>query len=94
MTVEWKLPWCETSEQGLLSFALLASEWAQNAKDVFDTMLFRSKQEVEADLGPSHVSLTRLVDSAVETTESIFAGLLSQLCGDQGRCGCASVVAC
>ena len=29
MTVEWKLPWCETSEQGLLSFALLASEWTR-----------------------------------------------------------------
>ena len=59
MTIESKLPWCETSEQGLLSFALLASEWTQNAKDVFDTMLFKSKQEVQADLGPSHVSLTR-----------------------------------
>ena len=56
MTVEWKLPWCETSEQGLLSFALLASEWTQNAKDVFDTMVFQCKQEVQADLH-RHTSL-------------------------------------
>ena len=27
-----KLPWCETSEQELLSFALLTLEWTQNAK--------------------------------------------------------------
>ena len=27
MTIESKLPWCETSEQGLLLFALLATEW-------------------------------------------------------------------
>ena len=45
-----KLPWCETSEQGLLSFALLASEWAQNAKDVIDPMLFKSKQKVQKGL--------------------------------------------
>ena len=56
MTIEQKLPWCETSEQGLLSFVLLASEWTQNAKDVFDTMLFQCKQEVEADLD-RHTSL-------------------------------------
>ena len=56
MTIESKLLWCETSEQGLLSFALLASEWTQNAKDVFDTMLFKSKHEVQADLD-RHTSL-------------------------------------
>ena len=43
-------------------------------------------------------AVTRLIyplfDSAVKTTESICFGLLSQSCGDQGRCGCASVVAC
>ena len=37
ITIESKLPWCETSEKVLLSFALLASEWTQNAKDVIDT---------------------------------------------------------
>ena len=37
-----KLPWCESSEEGLLSFVLLASEWTQNAKDVIDPMLFMS----------------------------------------------------
>ena len=56
MTIESKLLRCETSQQGLLSFALLASEGAQNAKDVFDTMLFKSKQEVQADLD-CHTSL-------------------------------------
>ena len=35
-----KLAWCE----------LLASEWTQNGKDVIDTMLFKSKQGVQADL--------------------------------------------
>ena len=40
MTFESKLPWCETSDQELLSFALLASDWTQYAKDVIDTMLF------------------------------------------------------
>ena len=50
---------CETSEQGLLSFALLASEWTQNAKDVIDTMLFKSKQEVQDSLD-RHVSFSRL----------------------------------
>ena len=40
----------------MLSFALLASEWTQNEKDVFDTMLFKSKQEVQADLD-RHTSL-------------------------------------
>ena len=33
-------PWCEISEQVLFSFALLASVWTLNAKDVIDTMLF------------------------------------------------------
>ena len=56
ITIESNLPWCETSEQVLLSFALLSSEWPQNAKDVFDTMLFKSKQEVQADLD-RHTSL-------------------------------------
>ena len=42
-----KLPWCETSEEGLLSFALLASEWTQNAKVIIDPMLFMSKQKVQ-----------------------------------------------
>ena len=36
LTIESKLPWCETSEQELLSFALLALEWTQNAKDAID----------------------------------------------------------
>ena len=40
MTIESKLPCCETSEQRLLSFALLASEWTQYEKNVIDTMLF------------------------------------------------------
>ena len=43
MTIESKLPWFETSEQELFSFALLASVWTQNAKDVIDTMVFKSK---------------------------------------------------
>ena len=47
-TIESEFPWCEASEQGLLSFALLASKQTQNAEDVIDTMLFRCKQEVKA----------------------------------------------
>ena len=33
-TIESEFPWCEASKQGLLSFALLASERTQNAEDV------------------------------------------------------------
>ena len=51
ITIESKLPWCKTSEQVLLSFPLLASDWTQNAKDVIDPMLFKCKREVQADLG-------------------------------------------
>ena len=56
-----KVPWCETSEKRLLSFALLASEWTQNAKE---TMLFKSKQGVQADLDhhTSHVVALRCQD--------------------------------
>ena len=36
ITIESKLPWCKTSEQVLLSFALLAAEWTHSAKDVVD----------------------------------------------------------
>ena len=43
MTIESKLPWFEISEQELFSFALLASVWTQNAKDVIDTMVFQFK---------------------------------------------------
>ena len=50
MTVESKISWCELSEQGLLSLALLVSEWTQNSKDVMDTMLSMCKQEVQVDL--------------------------------------------
>ena len=49
MTIELKLPWCEISEQGLLLFALLATEWNQNAKNAIDTILLECKQEVQAD---------------------------------------------
>ena len=80
----------ETSEQALLSFALLASEWTQNAKDVIDTMLLKSKQEVQADLGrhTSHL-LACCQDDRIHCCRAVV-----QSCGDQGRCGCASVVAC
>ena len=93
MTIESKLPWCETSEQGLLSFALLASEWTQNAKDVRDTTLFKCKQEVEADLDrdTSHLRAFRF---CCEDDRIHCCGSLSQSCGDQGGCGCASAVAC
>ena len=93
MTIEQKLPWCETSGQGLLSFVLLASEWTQNAKDVFDTMLFQCKQEVEADLD-RHTSLLLTFRSCCRDDGIHCCGLLSHSCGDQGGCGCASVVAC
>ena len=57
ITIESQLPWCETSEQGLLSFALLVFEWTQNAKDLLDTMLFKSKLEgqVSLDRHTSHL---------------------------------------
>ena len=71
----------------------LASEWTQNAKDVFDTMLFQCKQEVEADLD-SHTSLLLAFRSCCRDDGIHCCGLLSQSCGDQGGCGCASVVAC
>ena len=35
-TVESVFPWCEASVQGLLSFALLASEQAHKTEDVID----------------------------------------------------------
>ena len=91
LTIVWKLPWCETSEQGLLSFVLLASEWTHNAKDVFDTMLFQCKQEVEADLN-RHTYLLLAFRSCCRDDRIHCRGLLSQSCGDQGGCGCASVV--
>ena len=93
MTIEQKFPWCETSEQGLLSFVLLASEWTQNAKDVFDTMLFQCKQEVQADLD-RHTSLLRAFRFCCQDYRIHCCGLLSQSCGDQGGCGRASAVAC
>ena len=93
MTIESKLLWCETSQQGLLSFALLASEGTQNAKDVCDTMLFKSKQEVQADLD-CHTSLLLAFRSCCRDDRIPCCGLLSQSCRDQGGCGCASVVAC
>ena len=55
-----------------MSFALLASEWTQNAKDVIDTMLLKCKQEVQADWTVTRL-FDSLFDSAVETTESIVA---------------------
>ena len=93
ITIESKLPWCETSEQVLLSFALLVFEWTQNAKDVIDTMLLKCKQEVQADLG-RHTSHLLAFRSCCRDDRVHCCGLLSQSCGDQGRCGCASVVAC
>ena len=93
MTVESKLLWCETSEQVLLSFALLASEWTQNAKDVFDTMLFQCKQEVQADLH-RHTSLLLAFRSCCRDDRIHCCDLLSQSCGDKGGRECASVVAC
>ena len=58
MTLESKLLWDDTSEQELLLllFALLATEWNQNAKDAIHTMLYKVKQEVQADLD-RHTSL-------------------------------------
>ena len=93
MTVESNLPWCGTSGQGLLSFALLSSEWTQNAKDVFDTMLLKCKQEVQDSLD-RHTSLLLVFRSCRRDGRIHSCGLLSQSCGDQGGCGCASVVAC
>ena len=49
MTIELKLPWGEISEQGLLLFALLATDWNQNAKNAIDTIPLKCKQEVQAD---------------------------------------------
>jgi len=93
ITIESKLPWSETSEQVFLSFALLASVWTQNAKDVIDTMLFKSKQKVQANLG-RHTSHSPAFQFCCQDDRIHCFGLLSQSCGDQGRCGCASVVAC
>ena len=93
MTIESKLPWCETSEQGLLSFALLVSEWTQIAKDVIDTTLFKCNHEVQADLD-RHTSLSRAFRFCCEDYRIHCCGSLSQSCGDQGGCGCASAVAC
>ena len=63
---------CETSEQELLSFALLASEWIQNAKNIIDMMSFKSKQEVQDKFGLSHVIYSPF-GVAVKTTKSIVA---------------------
>ena len=44
MTYRVEVPWCKASPQGLLSFALTASEQTQNAEDVIDTLLFKCPQ--------------------------------------------------
>ena len=92
-TVESEFPWCEASEQGLLSFALLASKWNQNAEDVIDTMLFKCKQQVQAafDRHTPHVLAFR---SCCQDDRIHCCDLLSQSCGYQGGCGSAGVVAC
>ena len=79
MTIESKLPWCETSDQEL-SFPLLASDWTQNAKDVIDTMLFKSQREVQADLG-RHTSHLLAFRSCCQDDRIHCCGLLSQSCG-------------
>ena len=85
-----KLPWCGTSGKGLLSFALLASECTQNAKDVIDTMLFKSKQGVQADLD-RHTPHLLAFRSCCQDDRIHCCGLLSKSCGYQGGRGCASV---
>ena len=81
---------CETSEQGLLSFA---SSFGvdQNAKDVFDTMLFKSKQEGQVSLD-RHVHLLAY-RSCCQDNKIHCCGLLTQSCGDQGGRECASFLA-
>ena len=75
MTVELKFQWDETSEQGLMLFALLATEWNQNAKVSIDTiLLLKCKQEVQADF-KRHTSLDDTpFDPAVKTTKSYVKG--------------------
>ena len=75
MTIELKFPLDETSEQGLLLlFALLATEWNQNAKISNDTILLKCKQEVQADF-KRHTSLDYTpFDPAVNTTKSYVKG--------------------
>ena len=43
----------------IVLFALLATEWAQTAKDAIDTILFKCKNEVQADLA-RHTQVTSL----------------------------------
>ena len=80
MTIVSKLPWCETLDQELLSFALLASEWTQCAKDVIDTMLFKSLKEVQAHLD-RHTSHLLALRSCCQDDRIHCCGLLSQSYG-------------
>ena len=61
-TVESVFPWCEASEQGLLSFALLASEQAQKTEDVIDRCCSSVMQEVQAAF-EAPFTVTRLIYS-------------------------------
>ena len=56
----------------LLSFALLPSNWTQTAKNVIDTMSFKSKKEVPNSL-ESHISSTRLQELLSKQPKSIVA---------------------
>ena len=83
-TIESEFPWCEASEQGLLSFALLASEQTQNAEDVIDTMLFKCKQEVHAAFN-RHTPHLLAFRSCCQDDRIHCCDLLSQSCGYQGQ---------
>ena len=61
VTVELKLPWCETSVRGLL--------FHQNAKNTIYTIMLKCKQEVQVDFD-WHTSLDYTFYLAMKTTES------------------------
>ena len=90
MIIVSKFPCVRLQSKGCCRL-LPASEWTQNAKDVFDTMLFKSKQEGQVSLD-RHVHLLAY-RSCCQDNKIHCCGLLTQSCGDQGGRECASVLA-
>jgi len=68
------------TEKDLLTYALLGTQWTENAKDAIDTMLFVRKAEVQADLD-TYASIDYMpFDPAIKRTEGTVCKK-----GDQGN---------
>ena len=78
MFIESKLPWFETLEQELFSFALLASVWTQNAKDVIDTIVFHTSSTKVLHKGNS--SRVCVDESSACYVDAADQGCVADLC--------------